>query len=225
MARNEVAPAARISAMTGAKAAARSDAIWTLSAAEPERNFLSSGRDKTRLTCARDQLAVPRAVGMLRWLSAAAMSRNVAAPAARISAMTGAKAAARSDAICLLDAVAAANLVADLAAKNRSRVDFRPRERPRFFVDVNSCCPFIRRLSLATLAVGISQHQLGEMLHVVCAVVAYTLCKHSIVLSKHLILRYNLCLLRRVLFTTAAGNANVKAFGPLAKVKSLGSKS
>ena len=145
IARNDVAPAARISVIIGAKAAARSDAIWTLGAPGPKRNFLSSGRDIMRLTCVRDQLALPRAVGMPRWLSSAAISRNVTAPAARISAMIGAKAAARSDAIRLLAVVAAANL----AAKTRSRVVFRPRERP-LFVDVNSSCRFMRRLSLAT---------------------------------------------------------------------------
>jgi hypothetical protein len=87
---------------------------------------------------------------MPRLMSSATMARNVTAPAARILAMISAKAAARSDAIRLLAAVAAANLAVNLAAKMRSRIVFRPRERPRFFVDFNSSCPFIRRLSLAT---------------------------------------------------------------------------
>jgi hypothetical protein len=100
------------------------------------------------------------------------MSRNVAAPAARISAMIGTKAAARSDAIRLLAAIAAANLAAILAAKTRSRVVFRPQERPRFFVDVVSSCPFMRRLSLATLGSLSAFRNSGEMLHVICAAIA-----------------------------------------------------
>jgi hypothetical protein len=63
------------------------------------------------------------------------------------------------------------------------------------------------------------------MLLVVCAAAANTLCKHSGVLSKHLIFNAFLLSADRVLFTTAAGKAIVKALSLLANVNWLSSKS